>query len=754
MKHSNSFPLSSSEENPIYKPLLPRETRRVWIRDGGDSLYFELEVVSLDAGGERTDFLNNNSYLALSYTWGTYDTVAVAVKGGDGQMYPVYVTKSLLVACKYIARRVSINMPWWIDQLSINQVDGSERIRQIETMKDIYEHSTEVVIWLGQPSRSTRAALSHVWGIGQSLRKLARDKEPYEAADGRIVAKYLPIIMGPFNEVNLEQWKHTRELIAGRWFSRLWIIQEGTAHRFLSQKTEVMCGDETILFDDFVRLYRIFANMEVWRSDDPLTNTLLLSGAQKHHTFNEICRFWMSRSMYTFFPLLSILSYVRMFKASDPRDKVIAMAHFATDVRSNTNELELSYDMTAEQLFINVVVWYIREYGDLDFLTYLQLKLAKTIPDWVPDWTAEEYRVSFIFHENQWQARQNLVPLYNACGTENLSGLVIAGDIGNTATIRALTIGGMRLAAVKPWDPGFDDHYHGTWSTMEQIQCPLNKIPLSHVITRTWCLDISSETRGSPALPFKYRGAYLKALRPCTKHDGDCLDKFPGIPGLAPQYTPGLGRDSFMLKPIEGDLQGVFGIGAKGVQEDDEVWVLKGGKMLYLLRPWILPKDTCVRNLDVTGCLNSPHGVTLAAGTTMYQLVGECFVLGLLDGEVFEMVGDHPKRLRPQCLQDMDQTFRNINILHPELLPQDEGSSIDTSQGEYSVGTMQIPNIRLGFVDDASGVENPREGLKVFKEESRYWVPQGNSPEDIGTPAPPLIDGKAFVTYEISPGES
>ena len=51
------------------------------------------------------------------------------------------------------------------------------------------------------------------------------------------------------------------------------------------------------------------------------------------------------------------------------------------------------------------------------------------------------------------------------------------------------------------------------------------------------------------------------------------------------------------------------------------------------------------------------------AGMPTYELVGEAFVLGLMDGEIIDMLGETPRRERPPPLADMDKDFRTIGLI-------------------------------------------------------------------------------------------
>jgi len=58
---------------------------------------------------------------------------------------------------------------------------------------------------------------------------------------------------------------------------------------------------------------------------------------------------------------------------------------------------------------------------------------------------------------------------------------------------------------------------------------------------------------------------------------------------------------------------GAVGMGPKSVQEGDEVWVIMGAKVPFVLRP-----------------------VDGGKAPKRYRLIGEAFVLGYMDGEVLE----------------------------------------------------------------------------------------------------------------------
>jgi hypothetical protein len=43
--------------------------------------------------------------------------------------------------------------------------------------------------------------------------------------------------------------------------------------------------------------------------------------------------------------------------------------------------------------------------------------------------------------------------------------------------------------------------------------------------------------------------------------------------------------------------------------------------------------------------------------------MGEAFILGLMDGEILEMMGENPRRPPPSPLHAMDTQFRIISLI-------------------------------------------------------------------------------------------
>ena len=115
--------------------------------------------------------------------------------------------------------------------------------------------------------------------------------------------------------------------------------------------------------------------------------------------------------------------------------------------------------------------------------------------------------------------------------------------------------------------------------------------------------------------------------------------------------------NQFHTRPTSPSSEGLLGFCRINGQPGDELWMLKGGKVLYLLRP----KPMTIPSADLT--TSEPMNLPVDVGVPTYQFVCEAFVLGLMDGEIIDMMGDTPKRERPPPLADMDREFRTIGLI-------------------------------------------------------------------------------------------
>ena len=121
------------------------------------------------------------------------------------------------------------------------------------------------------------------------------------------------------------------------------------------------------------------------------------------------------------------------------------------------------------------------------------------------------------------------------------------------------------------------------------------------------------------------------------------------------------GRVLFRTRADSNDSDVLLGIGPESMRGGDEVWLLKGGSVLYILRPLLTEPRGTLQVLDCTGANTTI--LNIRKGGSTYELVGEAFIHGLMDGELLGMMGEHPRRERLSPLKGMDRQFHDITLV-------------------------------------------------------------------------------------------
>jgi hypothetical protein len=90
-----------------------------------------------------------DQYVAISYTWGRVDVDQPVLIRCNGRS--VFVSINLFSVLRRL-RQSDRSVLIWADRLCINQADDAERTQQVGLMAQIYSHSHETVVWLGEPA--------------------------------------------------------------------------------------------------------------------------------------------------------------------------------------------------------------------------------------------------------------------------------------------------------------------------------------------------------------------------------------------------------------------------------------------------------------------------------------------------------------------------------------------------------------------------------------------------------------------------
>ncbi|KAH7196324.1 heterokaryon incompatibility protein-domain-containing protein [Fusarium flagelliforme] len=315
-------------------------------------------------------------YKALSYVWGDPTSTSKLSIGGA----ELEITRNLAIALRYI-RHSTESQVFWIDAICINQADMSERCEQVLLMAEIYRQADRVIAWLGEEENDSSVAMN-------MLSKLANVWSAYRDHNinpGRAL-NCIP------NAFELAIWTAIRHIFMRAWWARLWIYQEV----ILARSITLSCGQNSLDWEDLVNVFRLLASLLSPQNALYLgvldTGPVLLVAEMPNWTTLVVNRAWSTQLPPN---MLHLLRSCSTRECTDPRDRFYAMLGLASDAR---NFGKPSYTISAEELFEYFTQKMMNEGQSLELLSYARSALItpeegischldfSVLPSWVPYW--------------------------------------------------------------------------------------------------------------------------------------------------------------------------------------------------------------------------------------------------------------------------------------------------------------------------------------------------------------------------------
>ncbi|KAI0435782.1 hypothetical protein F4803DRAFT_557643 [Xylaria telfairii] len=326
---------------------------------------FDMSSVYLPPSTDRDGSRRGPSFEALSYVWGSTEASERAYEISDTSAPKVIcVTASLSQALRHL-RRPRERRTLWVDAVCIDQQDAADVAAQVPRMDTIYRNASRVVVWLGQASEDSDAAMTQLAHLGRQVETVGNILLfPSPDAEDRHISS-------PCHEIKLEMavWHAIEALLMRSWFQRVWTMQE---IRLADHEALIQCGHATVGWKILVRALRCLNNKE----------QLALQTLKSR-----------MRPVFDLAPVMAEAS-VRstMFMAStrgcfDPRDRVYGVlgllpAHMRRRVSPR-------YDLPVIDVYRDAFIAHTETVGRLELLGFSYPEGRKLPgPSWVPDWTS------------------------------------------------------------------------------------------------------------------------------------------------------------------------------------------------------------------------------------------------------------------------------------------------------------------------------------------------------------------------------
>ncbi|KAF4993432.1 hypothetical protein FDECE_13398 [Fusarium decemcellulare] len=187
-------------------------------------------------------------FIALSYVWGSpmprrFITVNGAQFGVTPNLYDALIQLRRM-------QRIRQGFRLWIDAICINQDSLTERGQQVARMRDIYRSAWRVVIWIGPEADDSSLALSALYWLANQSRRPSPLEGVYH--EGMTINALPFFIIYPTYREPLREavYKALLCFFTRTYWRRMWIIQEVASG---GPDTPVLCGDRCIAWDDICR---------------------------------------------------------------------------------------------------------------------------------------------------------------------------------------------------------------------------------------------------------------------------------------------------------------------------------------------------------------------------------------------------------------------------------------------------------------------------------------------------------------------
>lgn len=318
-------------------------------------------------------------YAALSYVWG--DTVLTHRIIVNDQI--MHVGPNLEIALRALSTSSDFENGFklWVDAICINQADLVERASQVSKMRDIYGNAWSVVAWLGEEGNRSDDA---IWLI-DTLSSM----QPRHGEELAMRLERDPELLG------VGCWMALQDLMLRPYWFRLWIIQELVLG---SSSLVLRCGDSFIDWVSFCRGIGFLFDY-LWTVKDLLLYRELErfdpGGTRRDG------KVWLTTSLHLVHQDLWSLSYTegrgrahlrldRLLNvansalSADPRDKVYGLVglmdpHIADQIHPN-------YEASPAAVYAAVAKIFILTYGNLEPLREGNPWGPHNTPSWAADW--------------------------------------------------------------------------------------------------------------------------------------------------------------------------------------------------------------------------------------------------------------------------------------------------------------------------------------------------------------------------------
>lgn len=529
---------------------------------------------------EHAILSDNPEFEALSYAWGDPSiTRTILCEGGTLQ-----VTENLFQALRHL-RHEDRERCLWADAICIDQCDDLEKNHQLPLMGRIYSGAWRTVIWIGvDENNNAGLAFDYIYRVFRAFASSGYNE---------LRIRHFIAVQEGLQKEELKAWiwglfDALAPMFEKSWFNRLWVVQEFV----LSKQARMAFGKKTIPMERVSN-----AAIAIVYLDEALANIHRLKSTVIHNLANMLLVRWHvqkrrnDRANLRQPLMLELFRCTTVFKFTDPRDRIYAILGLAAD-----SNFQADYTLSVRDTFIKFAEWALTAAPDLAALSYGGGvdESSWNIPSWAPFPSGVRGFINHVRKEGDYSASgkdQSRVDGIDIWSRGSANELLLRGNI---IDLVAEHLGPPSYA--HGWD---HPYYHMLNNARVAGITPL-EANLANERYQRFCAVMTWELRPvSQYMDFhNYFLALASGIDPSEGEGG--MERMETIRGNFTQRYLDIfcrtSNDRFAWVPGK-------------TKPGDRVCILLGASIPYIIRP-------------------TPGG--------KFQLVGECWVQGLMEGEALD----------------------------------------------------------------------------------------------------------------------
>jgi hypothetical protein len=579
---------------------------------------------------------------AVSYCWGRASeqvTLSLEYEGNDNEFL---ISASVERLLKHLRREDGQIRTLWLDAICINQSDPMERAQQVSLMGTLYSVATTVNIWLGSTDPTIRLAFQVIRDLHNFKAKRCPGSPKCKCSGTGHTMTHEQFRQAELGEPRFHdqlervaQWHIARKGVEARysgqashksllseifrnpWFRRVWVLQEAVN----SKHAIVQCGSDAMPWKELIEVSNYSASYMphiaslvrlplIWSTLGKIRNTVLPAPVHEHETRKSLER----RADLGILPL--VVEALEL-DASDPRDKLFALLTFGQETKDISNLPDLirpNYSKRTREVFADFTRWWITKYNSLHILSMvhgnagrswqaMELHPQTPVSDTRPSWTIGTEGLQFwaeatLVKRFHFSASNNMSPeaslLIDDAKTHPLQLRLLGHEVARIQELSHFSVSGRRfdLELFKVYEEMFEPTVGaGRWKSVlkthldesgpAQMECMMHEHLQAH-----WAYEADEALSLLHARSEKTEG-------------GSNFERVASTSAF-----PCHGRCFFVAS------DGSVGLCPATAKEGDHIVILLGGNVPFLLR--------------------KVNAEDLAPA---FELVGECYVDGIMHGE-------------------------------------------------------------------------------------------------------------------------